>query len=95
MDILHVIHGAIYTTVWARPVLCSAQAEYGLLHLHLLKPIRDILYVTHGAIYTIAWAEPTISWVQAEHGLLHLHLLSGPDLNQKFCVIIALSMSSV
>ena len=46
------------------------------------------------AIYTTAWTGPALGWARlgsawAGGGLVHLHLLSGPDLSQKFHVIIA------
>ena len=42
-----------------------------------------------GGIYTTAWAGPAVSLARAGHGLVHSLLQSGPDSNQKFCIIIA------
>ena len=64
------------------------------------KSLRELFtlfgpFVNHyGAIYTIAKAGPILSLARAGSRLVHLHLPSGPDLDEKFHIIIAAIASS-
>ena len=48
-----------------------------------------------GAVYTSAWAGLVLALAQAGCGLVHFHMQSGPDLNQKFDIIVIPNMSPV